>query len=376
METLYDLLGALPRDDAEELRSAFRRAVKGAHPDLNPNDPLAGQKFREIVRANEILSDEDQRAAYDHLLDLAHREQRKQKTVKAVHKAASSVIALVFVSGLGFCGYVAYQLSPDFAAAVKHVAGVTLVQPGDFASVPPQAKVPAFDKAPPAFDKAQPALEKALAAFAKALPVRDTALPAPADPQALPVTVVKTEAVTPAPKLQTALAETNVQIASTEPPAAAKAPSTTDAIVPVAVTSAAPAAAAPSAPAAQAERGSTAGASVGPPLEIAPGDAKVYRERGIFAYHRGDFDGAIAEFDRAIRLDPNFSAAYVDRSIVLYRMQRFERAFADIAQAKRLERASRAARTAARRKAAEATAAIGIAPFLQRRTARLEATTP
>src|SRR5581483_11148211 len=140
MDTLYDLLGALPRDDAEELRVAFRRAVKGAHPDLNPGDPLAGQKFREIVRANEILSDEDQRAAYDHLLDLAHREQRKQKTVKAVHKAASSVIALVFVSGLGFGGYVAYQLSPDFAAAVKHVAGATLVQPGDFASVPPQTQ--------------------------------------------------------------------------------------------------------------------------------------------------------------------------------------------------------------------------------------------
>ena len=38
------------------------RAVKGAHPDLNPGDPNAGQKFREIVRANEILGDEEQRA--------------------------------------------------------------------------------------------------------------------------------------------------------------------------------------------------------------------------------------------------------------------------------------------------------------------------
>ncbi len=352
METLYDLLGALPRDDAEELRSAFRRAVKGVHPDLNPNDPLAGQKFRELVRANEILSDEDQRAAYDHLLDLAHKEQRKQKTVKVVHKAASSVIALVFVSGLGLGSYVAYQLSPDFAAAVKHVAGATLVPPGDFASIPPQ--VP----------KAQPALEKALAAFAKALPARETAPAAPADPQALPVTVVKTESVMPPPKVQTAPVDANVQIASAQPPPVAeKAPSSTEA-------------AAPAAPAAQPERGNTASAAVGPPLEIAPGDAKAYRERGVTAYRNGDFDRAIAEFDHAIRLDPNFSAAYVDRSIVLYRMQRFERAFADIAQAKRLERVSRGARVAARRKAAEATAAIGIPPLFGRRTARLEATTP
>ena len=76
-----------------------------------------------------------------------------------------------------------------------------------------------------------------------------------------------------------------------------------------------------------------------PPLEIAPPpDAKAFRERGIFAYRSGDLDNAIADFDRAIRLDPKFAAAYIDRGIVLYRMHRFEQAFADIAQAKRIER--------------------------------------
>jgi len=63
MDTLYDLLGALPRDDAEGLRVAFRRAVKGAHPDLKPGDPDAALKFRQIVRANEILGDIEQPAA-------------------------------------------------------------------------------------------------------------------------------------------------------------------------------------------------------------------------------------------------------------------------------------------------------------------------
>jgi tetratricopeptide (TPR) repeat protein len=350
METLYDLLGALPRDDADELRSAFRRAVKGAHPDLNPNDPLAGQKFREIVRANDILGDEDQRAAYDHLLDLAHREERKKKTAKVIHKTASSAIALVAVATFGLGTYGAYKYSPTFAAALNQVAGVVLVQPGDFASVTPQTPM-----------KPQPALEKALAAFAKALP-------APSDAQSLPVTVVKTEAVIPAPK--TGSAETTVQIASFEPPVPEKAQTAPEPIV-------VPATVASSAPAAHSDRASTASASVGPPLEISPGDAKVHRERGVFAYRSGDYNAAVAEFDRAIRLDPNFSAAYVDRSIVLYRMQRFERAFADIAQAKRLEKASRATRiAAARKKIVEVTAAVGIAPFFQPRTARLEATTP
>jgi tetratricopeptide (TPR) repeat protein len=174
--------------------------------------------------------------------------------------------------------------------------------------------------------------------------------------------------VIPSPK--TGSAETTVQIASFEPPVPEKAQAAPEPIV-------VPATVASSAPAAHSDRASTASASVGPPLEISPGDAKVHRERGVFAYRSGDYNAAVAEFDRAIRLDPNFSAAYVDRSIVLYRMQRFERAFADIAQAKRLEKASRATRiAAARKKIVEVTAAVGIAPFFQPRTARLEATTP
>src|SRR5262249_25364248 len=140
MVTLYDLLGALPRDDAEELRAAFRRAVKGAHPDLNPGDPDAGQKFREIVRANEILADEDQRAAYDHLLNLAHREQRQQSRAKAVHKVATSVIAMAVASGLGLGGFLVYQEQPQFAGALKHLAEIAIPRPADFAGLAPSAQ--------------------------------------------------------------------------------------------------------------------------------------------------------------------------------------------------------------------------------------------
>jgi Flp pilus assembly protein TadD len=64
-------------------------------------------------------------------------------------------------------------------------------------------------------------------------------------------------------------------------------------------------------------------------------DATFYRERGITLYRSGDFSLAIADFDQAIRLDPNSEAAYVDRGIALYRMGEFGRAFADIVRAKR-----------------------------------------
>ena len=57
MGTLYDLLGALPDDDAEGLRIAFRRAAKATHPDTNPDNPDAALRFRQLVRAHTILSD-------------------------------------------------------------------------------------------------------------------------------------------------------------------------------------------------------------------------------------------------------------------------------------------------------------------------------
>ena len=97
MKTLYDLLGALPQDDAEGLRAAFRRAVKGAHPDIRIGDPDAPQRFREIVRANEILGDPEQRQAYDYLLELAHLEQEPASShalAVRIHKLASGVVAL------------------------------------------------------------------------------------------------------------------------------------------------------------------------------------------------------------------------------------------------------------------------------------------
>jgi hypothetical protein len=108
MSTLYDLLGALPEDNAEGLRTAFRKAVKGAHPDINPGDPDAALKFREIVRANEILSDQEQRCAYDHLLDLARFEQEsasKHALVARIHKFASTTMAVagVLVVAIGGC---------------------------------------------------------------------------------------------------------------------------------------------------------------------------------------------------------------------------------------------------------------------------------
>jgi curved DNA-binding protein CbpA len=114
MRTLYDLLGALPEDDAESLRAAFRKAAKANHPDNNPGDPNAPQRFRRIVRANAILSDERQRATYDRLLEIALQQQSQKRVVSSakIRKLGSEGIASAVFGLALIAAYLVYgQLS-------------------------------------------------------------------------------------------------------------------------------------------------------------------------------------------------------------------------------------------------------------------------
>lgn len=61
----YDLLGVGRSADADELKRAYRNQAKQHHPDRNPGDSAAEQKFKEVSEAYEVLSDDQKRAAYD-----------------------------------------------------------------------------------------------------------------------------------------------------------------------------------------------------------------------------------------------------------------------------------------------------------------------
>ena len=61
----YEILGVSKTADAEEIKHAFRKQAMQYHPDRNPNDKAAEQKFKEINEAYEVLKDEQKRAAYD-----------------------------------------------------------------------------------------------------------------------------------------------------------------------------------------------------------------------------------------------------------------------------------------------------------------------
>ncbi len=62
---LYDLLGVPRKATAAQIRRAFQKRARCFHPDLNPGDPVAAARFREISEAFEVLSDAQRRGDYD-----------------------------------------------------------------------------------------------------------------------------------------------------------------------------------------------------------------------------------------------------------------------------------------------------------------------
>ena len=63
----YAVLGVKKTATADDIRKAFRKLARKHHPDVNPGDKRAEEKFKEISEANDVLSDEKKRKVYDAL---------------------------------------------------------------------------------------------------------------------------------------------------------------------------------------------------------------------------------------------------------------------------------------------------------------------
>ncbi|CAL75297.1 hypothetical protein BRADO1403 [Bradyrhizobium sp. ORS 278] len=298
MKTLYDLLGALPDDDAEDIRAAFRRAVKESHPDVNPGDPDAALRFRQIIRANDILGDKEQRTAYDRLLGAAREEERQDSKIAVaakVHKVASGVMALAGASAVTLTGYLLFtHMSAASVAPLKPIVVATnKVKPHEV----PVNPIESASAAPTTVGEVPASAGGDATPNAAGGNASNGAAVSSSGAEPMPLRVSKVDAVFTAEQDRPGC------------PQGAAAPCPSDATQ---------------------------------PASTASNEARALHDRGMASYQKGDFAAALTDLDAAIQLDPRYHEAYIDRGIVFYRMRKFDRAFADVAAAKRIDKSNRA----------------------------------
>lgn len=76
----YKILGVSKNASEKEIKQAYRKLARQHHPDVNPNDKAAEEKFKEINEANEVLSDPEKRKKYDEMSDYYQQYGRWSET--------------------------------------------------------------------------------------------------------------------------------------------------------------------------------------------------------------------------------------------------------------------------------------------------------
>lgn len=105
---LYGTLFITKEATPEEIKKAYRKLALEYHPDKNPDNPEATEKFKAINYANEILSDPDRRKIYDQYgsMGLYIAEQFGEDNVKTYFMLSTGWCkALMIFFGIATCGY-------------------------------------------------------------------------------------------------------------------------------------------------------------------------------------------------------------------------------------------------------------------------------
>ncbi len=113
----YGTLGVKKTATPEEIRKAFRKAARSFHPDVNPGDKRAEEKFKEISEANDILSDEKKRKVYDQVG--FYSDQIDPAQAEAYARQQSGGVPVDF-GGFDFTGF---QSGPGHRASSSAAAG-------------------------------------------------------------------------------------------------------------------------------------------------------------------------------------------------------------------------------------------------------------
>ena len=92
---LYEALGTARRASQEDIRKAHRKLAREHHPDANPGDPGAEERFKEVQRAYELLSDPKKRRQCDERLGASSGGPRPRTRARPAEEAAADLSVLL-----------------------------------------------------------------------------------------------------------------------------------------------------------------------------------------------------------------------------------------------------------------------------------------
>ena len=123
----YKVLGLSREASQDDIQQAHRKLVRKYHPDANPEDPRAEERFKEVQRAYEVLSDEKKRREYDEGLRTSSRgspgrSRSRERSSKARARAgARAGVGTTYTSS----GQVSRNRGPLFS--LGYLLGIALV---------------------------------------------------------------------------------------------------------------------------------------------------------------------------------------------------------------------------------------------------------
>jgi curved DNA-binding protein CbpA len=115
-ENYYSILGVPQNASSKAIKVAFRRLARQYHPDLNPDDPLSAEKFKQISQAYEVLSDATKRSRYDRRIPLQQPKTSTKATSKRSPKTAQDYYARGTIRAQN---KEYYQAIDDYTQAIK-----------------------------------------------------------------------------------------------------------------------------------------------------------------------------------------------------------------------------------------------------------------
>jgi len=152
MQTPYDVLGVSRKASDETIRTAFCRAAKAYHPDLNSGDVTKEQKLKEVITAYRLLRNAEQRATYDRLLADYEQYLRSRRRQRIQRYAAAPVAALVS-GGVMALGVTLWAGPPRASSLVEEeVARPASQQVAAIADSDRTHATVGHSEAPPSFD--------------------------------------------------------------------------------------------------------------------------------------------------------------------------------------------------------------------------------